>query len=221
MIQISRRMAFGLVGTGVILATIAGITLYFVFRKDVQEPTFYPRKSTYIAHITDEAKRRVVEVEIPFGIHSVSYSHTQKSTKITIRFKGNFDPSSTAYQLYGYYIEIYDLDYSVGQAVWYGHNLIHTAIGMLEENQVALVRWKDGTLLAKGTIEIDAAKKTLHISVPNPYFEPAVLYLYYMPSKIALEEGYSGFVGRWSRYPNDRRLMRRKHIAVGQVKWKE
>ncbi len=213
---------------GILLLSIALIGGVMLLLCRIQNPPKkspnYPKKSYYID--TSVEPFRVVWYEIPFGVHLLSWTHTRNATRLIIHFKGDFNPLSQAYQQCGFRLAIYDLNSD--RAIWYGHNMYHTAIGMLEETEVALVKRRDGTVLAKGTIKFDSVNRTAEIVLPDPSFEPRNLVGYYVLSKKAFEEGCIGSPDIWER-PSSVCLpfmFRSSRIPVnlvggGQVKWKE
>ncbi len=209
------RLIGGITLTLALLATTALIPVMTSASAETQD---YPRKSYFVSTIGDT--EQVVHYEIPFGVRSVRWSHTADTTELWIEFEGDFAPYSKNYDEIGYALEIFELTAGKDRAVWYGHNLYHTAIGQMAESEVALVSRTDGSkILAKGTIEFDPKGRTARIVIPVPSFEPMALYFYYFPSQQALERGGSRLLaGSWKRNPETQRV---RSIMGGQLKWRE
>lgn len=173
----------------------------------------YPKRSYYM-RVKNGFETEPVHYEIPFGLHSIAWKRLNQHLEMRIEFAGNFDLSSPDSRRYGYALEIVDRKRRL--ILWYGHNVGHSAVGALEMDEVALVDVDDRVVVAKGHIHFEG--RTALVQLQGQDFNPDAVYLFYTPSREALEEGGLHLVSSWvaERLPWGNRVFR----LSGKYRWR-
>lgn len=175
-----------------------------------------PRKSFYI-RMDQSGAAEAVDFEIPFTIRQCWWWETPKGTEFRIEFAGNADSESEAYKRCGYTIEII---VNNNQAIlWYGHNLKHSALPALNDQDAILGRLKDGSIIAQS--KTHQSGNTIWIVMPIKGLEVDAVRLFYTPSREAFEASSKQMVMVSSWVKNPSPWGNRVRRIPGSLRWVE